>query len=205
MNIETVKISELLENPNNTRIHTERQIKEFSKSIEKFGVVRPIVVDENNMILIGHGLKKALEALGRSEAEVMRVNNLSESDKKKLLLSDNKIYDLGVDDFDAIDKLIREMQDFDIPGYDPENLEMLYGASSLVESSAEFKQNEADVQKRIEKQNLVKQEEEIKVPASVETARAEAVSHPKTPAVITSESDKPFIICPHCGGKVYVS
>ena len=198
MKIELIDISELKDNPNNTRIHTDKQIKEFAKSIEMFGVVRPIVVDENNMILVGHGLKKTLIELGRTEAEILRVTGLSDNEKKKLLLSDNKIYSLGVDDFDMIDELIKEMQDFEIPGYDSENLEMLYGASSIAEETAEFKQKEEEVQQR-----LVKQEEakaipihEIPVPKSVQQARQEQKA---------LEDDRKFVLCPHCGGKVYVS
>lgn len=196
MQTEKVNIELLVENPNNTRIHTEKQIKEFARSIEMFGVVRPIVIDENNMILVGHGLKLALEYLGRKEVDALRVVGLSEKDKKKLLLSDNKIYDLGVNDFDMIDQLIRDMQDFEIPGYDSKNLEMLYGASSLAQDEAEFKQSEEEVQKRIEKQQKAEQHVEqngsINTPPSVQKAREE-------------QQKENFVICPHCGGKVYVS
>lgn len=194
MQTETISIDQLKENPNNTRIHTDKQITEFVKSIEMFGVVRPIVVDENNMILIGHGLKKALVAMGRETAEVLRLTGLSEVEKNKLLLSDNKIYSLGVDDYDMIDKLIRDMQDFEIPGYDAQNLEMLYGVSSLVESHAEFKQTEKQIKDRIEKQEEAKEKApagEIVAPKAVQEARAE-------------QMEKKFVICPHCGGKVYV-
>lgn len=196
MQTEKISIELLVENPNNTRIHTEKQIKEFARSIEMFGVVRPIVVDENNMILVGHGLKLALEYLGRKEVDILRVIGLSEKDKKKLLLSDNKIYDLGVNDFDMIDQLIRDMQDFEIPEYDSKNLEMLYGASSLAQDEAEFKQSEEEVQKRIEKQQKaekhVEQNGSIDAPVSIQKAREE-------------QQKENFIICPHCGGKVYVS
>ena len=194
MKTEKIKLSELVENPNNTRIHPERQIKEFVKSIEMFGVVRPIVVDENNMILIGHGLKKALEMIGKEEADVLRIVGLSENEKKKLLLSDNKIYSLGVDDFDMIDSLIKEMQDFEIPGYSPENLEMLYGVSGLAEEQAQFKQSEEEIAKRLEiqeKAKIVAENGGIVASKEVQQAREE-------------QKEKKFIICPHCGGKVYV-
>lgn len=197
MQTEKMKISDLVENPNNTRIHPERQIKEFIKSIEMFDVVRPIVVDENNVILIGHGLKKALETMGRTEVDVLKISGLSDVKKKKLLLSDNKIYSLGVDDFEVIDNLIKEMQDFDIPGYDAENLEMLYGASSLVENYAEFKQSEEQIQERIEKQEAAKiavENSEIPVSTHVQEARQEQ-----------SQISEKFVVCPHCGEKVYVS
>lgn len=196
MQTEKISIDQLVENPNNTRIHTDKQIKEFSRSIEMFGVVRPIVVDENNMILIGHGLKLALEALGRSEVDILRVTGLSEKEKKKLLLSDNKIYDLGVDDFDAIDQLIRDLQDFEIPGYDAKNLEMLYGASSLAKDEAEFKQSEAEIEKRIEKQQ--KAQEQLETEGTFQAS-------PVVQKAREEQQKENFVICPHCGGKVYVN
>ena len=195
MQTEKIGIDKLIDNPNNTRIHTDKQIKEFVRSIEMFGVVRPIVVDENNMILIGHGLKLALKALGRSEVDILRVAGLNEKQKKKLLLSDNKIYDLGVNDFDAIDQLIREMQDFEIPGYDAENLEMLYGISSLAKDEAEFRQSEADVQKRIEKQQEA--EKHLEQEGAFQASPAVQQEREK-------QLEENFVICPHCGGKVYV-
>lgn len=193
MKIEKKKIKDLVDNPKNVRIHTDKQISEFAKSIEMFGVVRPIVIDENNMILVGHGLKKALESLGKKEADVLKVTGLTETEKNKLLLSDNKIYQLGVDDYDAIDELIKEIQDFEIPGYDAENLEMLYGQSSIADDYAEFKQNEDEVKKRIEKQETFKEsiEDGIIVPERIQIAREE-------------QKSIKFVLCPHCGGKVYV-
>lgn len=196
MRLEKISIESLVENPNNTRIHTEKQIKEFARSVEMFGVVRPIVIDENNMILIGHGLKLALETLGRSEVDVLRMIGLSDTEKKKLLLSDNKIYDLGVDDFDAIDQLIREMQDFEIPGYDANNLEMLYGVSSLAKDQAEFKQSEEEIQKRMERQQ--KADEMLKTNGTFQAS-------PAVQQAREEQRRENFVICPHCGGRVYVS
>ena len=195
MTTEKLEVSKLVDNPINTRIHTDKQIREFVKSIEMFGVVRPIVVDENNMILIGHGLKKALEQMGIETADILRVTGLTENEKKKLLLSDNKIFDLGVNDFDAIDALIRDLQDFEIPGYDPENLEMLYGASSLAENQAEFKQTEEQVAERLEKQKKAQETMQnggIVASKQIQQERQE-------------QQEAKFIICPHCGGKIYAN
>lgn len=195
----TLKLSMLVENPDNTRIHTDRQIAEFAKSIDMFGVIRPIVVDENNMILVGHGLKKALEYMGKEEAECLVLTGLSDTQKKKLLLSDNKIYKLGVDDFDVIDRLMHEMNDFEIPGYNPEDLELIYGASSVAEDANEFKMKEEVVKERIEKSEKIDEIKhdgsDIDVPASVQEQREKYQE---------AQADNKFIICPNCGEKIYV-
>lgn len=136
MKITKVEINKLVENIKNTRIHGEIQINEFVKSIKKFGVIRPIIVDENYVILCGHGLYKALQKLGYTDVDVVVKNGLTEKEKNKLMLADNKIYNLGIDDYDAIDKLIVELDgDFDIPGYREEDMQMLYGAVKDIEQS----------------------------------------------------------------------
>lgn len=139
MKVEKRSLSDIRENSINTRIHNPKQIQEFKKSILKFGAIRPIVIDENGVILAGHGQFIALKDLGWEEADVIVMNGLSEKDKKKLLLADNKIYSLGNDNYTAIESILRELggeSDFQIPGYDSDILEELYGIKS-VEKEAE--------------------------------------------------------------------
>ncbi len=70
MEVITVKLAELVKPEKNVRIHTEQQIREFQRSIKMFGQIRPIVVDENNVILAGNGLYDTLMTMGRDTAEV---------------------------------------------------------------------------------------------------------------------------------------
>ena len=90
-----------------------------------FGQIRPIVVDEAGTILAGNGLYEALTAMGRTEADCYVVSGLSEPQKKKLMLADNRIFSLGVDDLQGFDDIIAELDDFDVPGYDAELLKTL--------------------------------------------------------------------------------
>ena len=53
MEIITMKLVDLVKPEKNVRIHTEQQLKEFQRSVKMFGQIRPIVVDENNVILAG--------------------------------------------------------------------------------------------------------------------------------------------------------
>ena len=53
----TIKKLSVLKHPEkNVRIHSEQQIRELKRSLEKFGQTRALVIDENNIILIGNGL-----------------------------------------------------------------------------------------------------------------------------------------------------
>ena len=61
----TIKKLSVLKHPEkNVRIHSEQQIRELKRSLEKFGQTRALVIDENNIILIGNGLYEAMVSLG---------------------------------------------------------------------------------------------------------------------------------------------
>ena len=118
MNITIKKLDELKFMPGNTRLHSERQIREYIRSIKMFGQLRPMVVDENNIVLAGNGLLEAMRKMGKSEAVCHVVTGLTEKMKKKLMLADNRIAELGEDDQFAFEEAIRELSgDIDIPGY----------------------------------------------------------------------------------------
>src|SRR5262245_21050683 len=120
MKIGTLAIDQLKAPPRNVRIHPEAQITELVRALRKFGQTRPVVIDEDNVILAGNGLVEACRQLGQNEVQILRMSGLSAADKTKLMLSDNKIYSLGLDDFDAVLAAIREVNDYDIPGFDEE-------------------------------------------------------------------------------------
>ena len=83
MEVITMKLAELVKPKKNVRIHTEQQLKEFQRSVEMFGQIRPIVVDENNIILAGNGLYDTLVAMGKDTADVYKYDNLTENQKKE--------------------------------------------------------------------------------------------------------------------------
>ena len=66
--IKFIKIELLLENKNNIKLHTSEQIELIKKSINSLGFNNIIIVDENNLILAGHGRVHALKELGIDEA-----------------------------------------------------------------------------------------------------------------------------------------
>jgi ParB-like chromosome segregation protein Spo0J len=127
MKTTTIKINVLRPHPKNPRHHNDFQINELAKSVDKFGQIRPIVIDENNVILAGHGLVKALKSLGWEDCTVIRKHNLSEDEKIKLLLADNKLGDLGRDDNKLLYDLIKGIDTPEIPGFDTETLSKLFG------------------------------------------------------------------------------
>ena len=125
MQTELVRVADLTPPPRNVRAHPEYQVAELARAVEKFGQTRPVIIDEHNMILAGNGLVLAHQRLGRAMISAHRVRGLSKTDKSKLMLSDNRIFALGIDDNGAILEEIRALDDFDIPGFDAAILEKL--------------------------------------------------------------------------------
>ena len=126
MEIVNRNVDDLRHVEGNTRLHSERQLREYVRSIEMFGQIRPIVIDENNIVLAGTGLLAAMRMMGKSTVACHVVAGLSEKQKKKLMLADNKIFQLGEDDTFAFEEALRELSgDIDIPEYSAEILKSL--------------------------------------------------------------------------------
>lgn len=200
MQVTKLPLSELKRPERNTRMHTDKQIAEFKRSVEMFGQIRPIVVDENYVMLAGNGLYDTLLAMGRTEADCYVVTGLSEKEKKKLMLADNRIFDLGVDDMDAFDALIAELgDDLDVPGYDEELLQ------SLIADSEE-------IDEIMSAYGLVDEGKKEELASAAETYRKEEAAREAAPAakdnnVPGTEEGQPvgkYVVCPKCGEKVWL-
>lgn len=101
MKMETTKLSEIKPYPNNPR-KNDQAVEAVAESIRQCGYVAPIIVDEDNVILAGHTRYKALKQLCYTEAEVVVKAGLSEEQKRKYRLLDNKTNELADWDFDLL-------------------------------------------------------------------------------------------------------
>lgn len=91
MKIEKINISEITEYENNAKLHPREQIEQIKKSIQEFGNNDPIAIDENNVIIEGHGRYKALKELGFDEVEVIRLSHMDDEQKRAYILAHNKL------------------------------------------------------------------------------------------------------------------
>ena len=104
-----IEISRLWANPKNPKMHDDKLIKE---SIQDLGFVDDIVVDENNVILSGHGRLKALKELGTkdgTEIDVIRVSGWTQEQKDRYLLLSNKSVEKGGWDFEMLAQIDKEL------------------------------------------------------------------------------------------------
>ena len=113
MEIQYINIDEIVEYKNNVKIHTQEQIEQIMTSIERYGNNDPIAIDENNVIIEGHGRYLALKELGEIEIPVIQLKHLTEEQKREYILVHNKLtMNTGFD----IEKLKAELEtiDFDM-------------------------------------------------------------------------------------------
>lgn len=99
---ETVMLSKLVPYANNPRKNDDA-VPAVEASIEQVGYITPIVVDENYEVLAGHTRLKALNAMGTKEAEVLIVDGLTDEEKRKYRILDNKTGDLAEWDVDLLE------------------------------------------------------------------------------------------------------
>ena len=90
MKIENIKTSELIPYEYNTKIHDKKQIENIAESIKKFGFVQPVVIDDENVIVIGHGRTEARKIIGMESVPCVRVSDLTDDEIRALRIADNK-------------------------------------------------------------------------------------------------------------------
>ena len=91
MYIEKINIENIKPYEKNAKLHPQEQIEQIKKSILEFGNNDPLAIDENNIIIEGHGRYEALKQLGYKELECIRLSHLSEEQKKAYILVHNKL------------------------------------------------------------------------------------------------------------------
>lgn len=121
MKIEKIAIKEVKPNENNAKLHPQWQLDQIKESIVQFGNNDPIAIDENNVVIEGHGRLMALEQLGYEEAEIIRLEHLTEEQKSAYILAHNKLtmntdFDLTIleEELEKIESIDMESFGFDL-------------------------------------------------------------------------------------------
>lgn len=109
-------LEELNPHPMNPKIHTEEQVEHLAQSIREFSQYQPVIIDENNVILAGHGTVLALKKLGRKKTIVQFFKEgASEVDKLAYLLEDNHSTASTPMDVFKQETLVRELKEKGYP------------------------------------------------------------------------------------------
>ena len=133
MEIEVLNIDDLIPYENNAKEHPKEQIEQIKKSIIEFNNNDPIAIDENNIIIEGHGRHEALKQLGYEQVECIRLSHLNEEQKKAYRLIHNKLTMNSDYDFNLLEQELMNIQDIDM-------LEFDFDMSFLNEDEEEIKE-----------------------------------------------------------------
>lgn len=114
MKIEKISIDKIKPYENNAKLHPPEQIEQIKKSIQDFGNNDPIAIDENGVIIEGHGRYEALKELGFKEIEVIRLSHLSEQQKKAYSLIHNKLTMNTDFDYNILDSELAYINEIDM-------------------------------------------------------------------------------------------
>lgn len=118
MEIIKINIEGILPYENNVKLHPKKQIEQIKKSILEFGNNDPIAVDENNVIIEGHGRYEALKELGYTEVECIKLTGLTEEQKNAYRLIHNKLTMNSDFDIEGLFEELEKIQDIDMADFD---------------------------------------------------------------------------------------
>ena len=113
MKTKKINIEELKPYVNNAKLHPTNQIEQLKKSINDYGYVAPIIVDNDYNIIAGHGRYQALKELDYKDVEVVIIDNLTEDKVREYRLVDNKLNSNS-----DYSKKVLELELLDLPDFD---------------------------------------------------------------------------------------
>lgn len=143
MEVELMRVDELIEYRYNAKSHPQEQIEQIIKSIEEFGFNDPIAIDENNTVIEGHGRLYALQEMGIQKVPCIRLSHLTEEQKKAYILAHNKLtMNTGWDDETLFHELLAltasdiDMTEFgfEIPSFNEKEVKAFIDDEEVTES-----------------------------------------------------------------------
>lgn len=118
MQIEKIKVDEIIPYADNAKLHPERQIEQIRSSILEFGFNDPIAIDENNVVIEGNGRLMAIKDLGFKEVDCIRIEGLSEDQKRAYILVHNQLTMNTGFDIDILNRELEKIKGIDMKQFD---------------------------------------------------------------------------------------
>jgi ParB family chromosome partitioning protein len=130
--IETISIDDLIPYVNNARTHDEAQVAQIAASIKEFGFNNPILIDSKSGIIAGHGRLAAARKLGLKEVPAIRLDHLTDVQRKAYIIADNKLALNAGWDFELLRLELSELDiDLDLIGFDEKELADILGNAEI--------------------------------------------------------------------------
>lgn len=141
LSVEYIATGELIPYVNNSRTHSEAQIQQVAASIKQFGFNNPILIDDENTIIAGHGRLSAAQLLKLDEVPTIRLEGLTEAQKKAYVIADNKIAMNAEWDMDILELEMQDIADdieLGILGFDKDELLDILGDDDAPDGDGDY-------------------------------------------------------------------
>ena len=129
--LETIPLTALKPHDRNPRTHTKKQIRQLADSIKRFGFTNPVLVDGENRIIAGHGRVEAARLIGMTTVPVLRLEHMTEADRRAYVVADNRLAELAGWDNELLALELGAMLELDpeldlaLTGFDTAEIEAL--------------------------------------------------------------------------------
>ncbi|MCP5365715.1 MAG: ParB N-terminal domain-containing protein [Hyphomicrobiales bacterium] len=136
INVTYLNASELQPYVPNPRTHTKKQVRQIAESIRTFGWTNPILVDAEGGVIAGHGRLAAAKQLGIERVPIIRIEDMSEAQKRAYVIADNRLAELAGWDDELLAIELQALTEFDldfdieITGFETAEIDTLIGGLS---------------------------------------------------------------------------
>ena len=141
LSIEYKDTDDLIPYVNNSRTHSDEQVTQVAASIKEFGFTNPVLIDENNGIIAGHGRLMAAKKLKLEQVPTITLQGLTDAQRKAYVIADNKLALNAEWDFDLLKIEIESLQEddfkLDLLGFDVDELNGILGFDDIAEEDEE--------------------------------------------------------------------
>ncbi len=129
MNFENRPTHSLRPYSGNARTHSPKQIKQIARSIERFGFNNPVLIDDDDQIIAGHGRVEAAKQLELKTIPCVRLSHLNDADKKAYVLADNRLAEKAGWDNEILAIELQQLVDIgfdiDLTGFEPAETDLI--------------------------------------------------------------------------------
>ena len=141
--IEQIPLKKLTPYARNSRVHSEIQVGQLASSIKEFGFTNPVLIDDGNDIIAGHGRVLAATKLGLDEVPCIRLSHLTEYQRRAYVIADNQLALNATWNFDMLSVEIDELNDgkYDISkiGFSTTELAEIIGSPNEIDVNEDEK------------------------------------------------------------------
>jgi ParB-like chromosome segregation protein Spo0J len=101
----------------NARTHSRKQVKQIAAAIKEFGFTNPVLIDESDQIIAGHGRVAAAKLLGLAEVPTLQLSHLNPTQKRAYIVADNRLAEKAGWDKEILAVELQGLLDDGLPKY----------------------------------------------------------------------------------------